>query len=328
MKKLFIFTLITTALILGACVEKRNMVILDKFVPISTATQCSITAGGELYYTKGEIDLAFTDRYILPFQITNYISSGAASKVNGDVIVDSGETNYFYAKWVELEYEWDPRAQADGKQLQLNPNLWNGTRRIEVHGVVASPSGGQNAGAVDILTEVQSRDLLAHVEDIDWIASPLIIKMKIIGELTDGTKIETNSMRFNLVPYFGDTIQMGSVFYEPAGGFADDCALHETIVAQCGFNDAVVGCIPGQDSSLMNCYAGDSDWMEYIAKSRCHLDPAVSDCYYPGYGAASVVEVIYNAYKKSATDGGYFWCCPGEEPEEPEGCSDPAEPGE
>ena len=327
MKKILIFAVIASALMLGACVEKRNLVLLDKFVPITSQTQCKITAGGDLYYTKGEIDLAFTDRYLLPFQITNYITSSATSKVNGDITVDTGETNYFYVKWAEVEYEWDPRAQADGKQLQLTAALWNGTKRIEVHGVVAGPDGGQNAGAVDILTEVQAEDLLAHVEDIDWVASPLLIKLKIIGELTDGTEIKTNTMRFNLEPYFGDTIQMGSVFYEPVGGFADVCVRHEAIIAQCLFNDPLVGCIVGQDSSMANCYAGDSDWMRDVSELKCHLaDPA--DCYYPGYGAKSVVEVIYNAYKKNPNDGGYYWCCPGETPEEPEECSQDAAAGE
>ena len=322
MKKIFIFALIASALLLGACVEKRNLVLLDKFVPISTTTQCSVIAGGTLYYTKGEIDLAFTDRYYLPFQITNYISSSAASKVNGDITVDTSETNYFYVKWAEIEYEWDPRAQADGKQLQLTPNLWNGTRRIEVHGVVASPDGGQNAGAVDILTEVQAIDLLAHVNDIDWVASPLIIKMKIIGELADGTEIETNTMRFNLEPYFGDSIQMGSTYYEPAGGFADVCEQFDSIIEQCAFSDAVIGCLPGQDSTTVNCYAGDSDWMRDVAERHCHIADDPRKCYYPGYGAASVIEVIYNAYKKSPNDGGYYWCCPGDKPEQPEECSE------
>jgi len=317
MKKILIFAVIASALMFGACMEKRNLVLFDKFVPISTQTQCAVTAGGSLYYTKGEIDLAFTDRYLLPFQITNYISSSVTSKVNGDLTIDTGETNYFFVKWVEVEYEWDPRAQADGKQLQLTAALWNGTKRIEVHGVVAGPDGGQNAGAVDILTEVQAKDLLAHVEDIDWVVSPLLIKMKIIGELTDGTEIETNTMRFNLEPYFGDTIQIGSVYHEPAGGFADDTEKYDVITAQCAFNDPLVGCIVGQDLSSSNCYAGDSDWMEFIAKSKCPLANQ-DDCYYPGYGAASVVEVYFNAYKKNPNDGGYYFCCPGEAPEAPE----------
>jgi len=322
MKKIFILAIIASALLLGACVEKRNMVVLDKFVPRDK--ECAIVAGGDLYYTKGHIDLAFTDQYSLGFQITNYIGSSTTSKVNGDLTVDTGETNYFYVKWAEVEYEWDPRAQADGKQLQLNANLWNKARRIEVHGVVAGPNGGVNAGAIDILTEVQARDLLAHVGDIDWVASPLIVKLKIIGELTDGTEIETNTMRFNLEPYFGEMIQMGSTYYEPAGGFADDCEKHDVIIKQCAFNEPLIGCAIGQESS-MNCYAGDTAWQEYIAKSRCHLDPAVSDCYYPGYGAKSVIEVVFNAYKKSPNDGGYFWCCPGVEPEEPQECSQTAE---
>ncbi len=326
MRKIFIFTLVVSALLLGACVEKRNLVVLDKFVPRNDS--CAIEAGGDVYYTKGYIDLAFMDRYRLGYEIINYISSGAASKVNGDMTVDTAETNYFYAKWAEIEYEWDPRQQADGKQLQLNPNLWNGTTRVEVtNAVVVGPEGGEAAGMVDVLTEVQARDLLAHVYDIDWIASPLIVKLKVFGELTDGTEIETNTLRFNLIPQFGDSIKMGSIYYEPAGGFADICAEYDKIIEMCAFGEPLNGCIVGQDS-FVNCYAGDSNWMEYVAKSRCHLDPADSDCYYVGYGAKSVVEVYYNAYKKSATDGGYYWCCPAVAPEEPEECSQDAETGE
>lgn len=333
MKKIFIFTVFALVLSVSACVEKRNLVVLDKFVPITTQSQCAITAGGDLYYTKGEIDLAFTDRYILPFQITNYISSSATSKVNGDVVVDTGETNYFYVKWAEVEYEWDPRPQTDGKQLQLDANLWSGVKRVEVHGVVAGPDGGQNAGAVDILTEVQSKDLLAQLtndnrdNDYDWVASPLLIKMKIVGELTDGTEIKTNTMRFNLEPRFGDSIQMGSVFKEPAGGFADVCEAFDTIIASCAFNDPVIGCIPGQDSALVNCYAGNSEWMKYVAQSRCYSENK-DDCFNPESVAGSVVEVYYNGFWKSPTDGAFYRCCPGEKPEEPEECSQDAAGGD
>lgn len=313
MKKIFIFTVIASALLFGACVEKRNLVILDKFVPRND--QCAIEAGGDKYYTKGAIDLAFTDRYSLGFQVTNYIATSVTSKGSGDLVVNSAETNNFYLKWIELKYEWDPRPQADGRQLQLDQNLWNKTKRIEVHGFVTAPEGGQNAGAVDILTEVQAKDLLAHVNDIDWVSSPLIIKMKVYGELTDGTEIETNTMRFNIEPYFGDTIQMGSVYYEPAGGFADDQEQYDAIVAQCAFNDALVGCTVGQDS-LVNCWAGDSDWMRYVSEKYCHL--TTGDCYTPGFGASSVVEIIFNGYLKNPDDGGYYRCCPAVKPDEPE----------
>lgn len=320
MRKVFILTLIAASLVLGACVEQHNLVVLDKFVPISTQDQCQIKAGGDRYYTKGYIDLAFTDRYLLPFQITNYISSSVVSDVGSSGAPISGaETNRFFVKWVEVKYEWDPRPQADKRQLSLDGKLWNKARRIEVHGVVADPEGGQNAAFVDIFTEAQSRDLLAHVNDIDWVASPLLIKLKVVGEITDGTEIQTNTLHFNLIPTFGESIQMGATFREPAGGFADDQEKYDTIMAMCAFEDPLIGgCFIGQDYSMVNCYAGDTPWQKYIATSRCHLDPTVTDCYYNGYGAASVVEVIYNRYKKSATDNGYYYCCPGTEPEAPE----------
>lgn len=326
MRNIFILTLLVASLVLGACVEQHNLVVLDKFVPVTTQDQCMVKVGGDKYYTKGSIDLALTDRYVLPFQITNYISSSVVSDVgSGDAAISSAETNRFFVKWVEVEYEWDPRPQADQKQLALDGSLWNKARRIEVHGVVADPEGGQNAGAVDIFTEAQARDLLDQFtnpnkdRNFDWNASPLLIKMKVVGEITDGTEIETNALTFNIVPNFGESIQMGSTFREPPGGFADEQEMYDTIMAMCSFNDPVVnGCLVGQDAAMSNCYAGDTPWQKYVATSKCHLDPTVNDCYYAGYGALSVIEVYYNRFHKSATDGGYYYCCPGEEPEAPE----------
>lgn len=321
MRKIFILTLMAVVLFLGACVEQHNRVVLDKFVPISPSEQCQLKVGGDKFYTKGEIDLAFTDRYTLPFQITNYITSSMISDSGStDAPIGSAETNMYYAKWVQVRYEFHPDAGLSG-------DLWGG-RRIEVFGIVTTPEGGQAAGAVDIFTEEQARDLLAHVNDIDWVAYPLIVKIKVVGEITDGTEIETNALNFNIVPSFGESIQMGSTYYEPEGGYPDTadkpavCARWETQMSMCAFEDPLVnGCLVGQDSSMVNCYAGDTPWQQYIATSRCHLANP-TDCYYTGYAAMSVVEVVYNKYKKNPSDNGYYWCCPGTEPEEPEDCQD------
>ncbi|MGI6393222.1 MAG: hypothetical protein ACOX2F_00560 [bacterium] len=327
MRKIYFLALIAVSMILGACVEQHNLVVLDKFVPISAKDQCEIKVGGDRYYTKGTIDLALTGEYKLAFQITNYISSSEASEMGStEAPIGSAETNRFFAKWVEIKYEWDPRPQPDGRRLSLTGDLWNKVKRIEVHGVVADPEGGQNAGYVDIFTEVQAKDLLEHVNDIDWIASPLLIKMKVVGEITDGSKITTNTLHFNVMPTFGKSIQMGSVYPEPAGGFADDKEWYDTVMYHCAFEAPIVdGCLVGQDSAMSNCYAGDTPWQKYIATSRCHLDPSVDDCYRTGYGAASVVEVFFNRYQKSTTDDKYYHCCPGEAPDAPEEEEDGAE---
>lgn len=328
MRKVFFLTLIAASLILGACVEQHNLVVLDKFVPISPKDQCDIKVGGDRYYTKGYIDLAFTDRYLLPFQITNYISSSVVSDVgSGNAPISGGEANKFFVKRVEIKYEWDPRPQSGGAQLALDGSLWNTARRIEVHGVVVDPEGGQNAAAVDIFTEAQSKDLLdqfvnpskSSAKNFDWIASPLLIKVKVIGDITDGSEIQTNTLTFNVIPTFGETIQMGAIYREPAGGFADDQEKYDTIMAMCSFEEPLInGCLVGQDSSMVNCWAGDTPWQKNVATSNCHLDPTITDCYYNGFGAASVVEVVANKFTKSAIDSGYYYCCPGKEPEAPE----------
>ena len=320
MRKFFILTLMVACLMMVSCVERRNRVILEKFIPIDESNSCEIKVGGDTYYTEGKIDLAFTFDYELAFQMTNYIPSSDG----GNSELTTAEANYFYANKVEIEYEWDPRQQADGRKLSLDQKLWNKKTRNTEHPIVVSPNGGQAAGWVHIFEEAQAKNLLEHVNDIDWIASPLIVKIRVIGELADGTTVKTNKMNFNIIPSFGTSIQMGSTYYEPAEGFGEENsddekkayeakkARYDAIKAQCGFLDPLVnGCLYGQDYAQVNCYAGDTAWERYITETY-------GGTYIPGYAAVGVVEMIYNTYKKSADDGGYYICCPGELPDEPE----------
>jgi hypothetical protein len=325
MRKFFILTLMVASLMMVSCVERRNRVILEKFIPVSQEDGCEIKVGGDKYVVTGKIDLAFNFDYQLAFQMTNYIpsSSGGGSESS----LTTGEANYFYAEKVEIEYEWDPRQQADGRKLSLDQKLWNKKTRKTEHRIVVSPDGGQAAGRVSIFEEAQAKNLLEHVKDIDWVASPLIVKIRVIGELADGTEVKTNKMNFNIIPNFGESIQMSSVYPYPAGGFQDEagsdgktvCAAKvqfNAIKNACAFNDPIVnGCFEGQDNAQVNCFAGDTPWERYIAETYCQSE---TSCYITGYAAASVVEVVYNTMKKPADDNNYYACCPSELPEEPE----------
>ena len=318
MRKFFILTLMVACLMMVSCVERRNRVILDKFIPIPE--NCEIKPGGDTYYTEGKIDLAFTFDYKLAFQITNYIPSSDG----GNSELTTAEANYFYCNKVEIEYEWDPRPQADGRKLSLDQKLWNKKTRKPEYRIVVTPDGGQAAGWVHIFEEAQIKNLIDHVNDIDWIASPLVVKIRAIGELADGTTVKTNKMNMNIIPSFGGSIQMGSTYYIPEGGFqaeTDDSGKetksaekveYDTIMAMCAFSDPILGgCLYGQDDAMVNCYAGDTAWEQYIVESN-------GGTYIPGYAAAGVVEMVYNNYKKTAGDGGYYACCPGTAPAEPE----------
>ena len=326
MRKFFILTLMVACLMMVACVERRNRVILDKFVPITAEDNCAIKVGGDTYYTEGVIDLAFTFDYRLGFQITNYIPSSGNS--GSESSLTTNEANYFYADEAEIEYEWDPEPQADGRKLSLDQKLWNKKTREALHDIVVNPDGGQAAGFVHIFEEAQAKNLIEHVNDIDWIASPLVVKIRIIGVLADGTTVKTNKMNFNIIPTFGTTVQMGSTYYIPEGGFQDETddtgkvtksaakAEYDAIMAQCAFEEAILGgCFYGQDSAMLNCYAGDTAWERFIVETYCQSEQS---CYIPGYAAAGVVEMIYNTLKKPASDNGYYACCPGQAPEEPE----------
>jgi hypothetical protein len=121
MRKIFFLALIAVSMVMGACVEQHNLVVLDKFVPISTQDQCQIKAGGDRYYTKGYIDLAFTGQYLLPFQITNYIASSEVSDVGASgAPISSAETNRFFVKWVEVSMNGirDLRQMTDSLHLR------------------------------------------------------------------------------------------------------------------------------------------------------------------------------------------------------------------
>ena len=321
MRKFFILTLLVASLMMVSCVERRNRVILEKFIPISEEDDCSVKINNDTFKTEGLIDLAFTSDYLLAFQITNHIpsSDGGGSEAS----LTTAEANYFYSDTVEIEYEWNPEKQADGRQLTLEQDLWNKKTRKMEYPIVVSPNEGQAAGYVHVFEEVQAKNLLEHVGDIDWIASPLIIKLRVIGELADGTKVETNQMNFNIRPTFGATIQQGSVYYIPEGGFqaegnkSAEKVEYDAITNQCAFAESIVGgCFYGQDSSLVNCYGGDTPWERYIAETKCNLTN--ESCYHPGNGAAGVVEIIFNTNKKPQGDGGYYACCPPKAPEAPE----------
>jgi len=318
MRKFFILTLMVASLMMVSCVERRNRVILDKFVPISAQENCEIKTGGDKYQTEGSIDLAFTNDYELAFQITNYIPSSDG----GSSELATAEANYFYAEKVEIEYEWYPyKQETTGAQLKLNQKLWNKKTRNTEHRIVVGPDGGQAAGWVHIFEEAQILNLLENdVNNYDWIANPLIIKVRVIGELADGTTVKTNKMNFNIIPTFGTSIQMGSVYLEPEGGFPapeEGNTLsqeeYDAIMGSCAFSDAPVmnGCLYGQDDSLHNCYAGDTEWQRYIVESNGWT-------YIPGYAAGGVVEMIYNNYKKTAAINGTYLCCPSQAPQAPE----------
>ena len=323
MRKFFILTLMAASLLLVSCVEKRNMVVLEKFVPISEETNCAIELDGDHFQIEGSIDLAFNSDYQLAFQIKNNVPSSDGGSSNSSLT--TAETNYFYAEKVEIEYEWDYKPQVGGAKIRLDQNLWNKkTRRME-YPIVVDPNGSPATGYVHVFEDAQARDLLEQVEqtpNYDWIASPLIIKIKVIGELADGTKIETNKMNFTMIPTFGTTIQPRSTYYEPAEGFGEEGsddekaayeakkARYDAIKDQCEFA-ATRGCIPGQDYAEVNCHSGDTAWQKYVAEKHGWT-------YYAGAASGSVVEMIYNNYKKSAGDGGKYVCCPAKEPEEPE----------
>ena len=335
MRKFFILTLMVASLMMVSCVEKRNLVTLDKFVPITPDDNCEIKPGGEHLQMEGMIDLAFTSDYILAFQITNNVPSGTGG--GSESSLTTTETNYFYADKVEIEYDWWPKKQkkTDGdQQLRLKQELWNKNTREMDYPIMALPNGSQYAGYVHVFNDEQAKDLLRNVleeaPNFDWIENPLRVKIRVIGELADGTEVKTNQLKINIRPNFGETIQAGAVYYTPKDKVGQpvtddngkvirtaDQADWDRQHTQCTFGDPVLnGCMAGQDTSQVNCWAGDSKWHKYIIETYCKTE----NCHYyaAGSGAADVVTMIYDSYKRIADDDGIYMCCPLSELEEPE----------
>ena len=329
MKKIFNLILTVLVLLVCACTERQGVVVLDSFIP-RDKEKCEIDVDTERFYTRGFIDLAFTRKYNLAFRVTNHLLSSKKSTSDNDLEVSVGENNYFYAEFIEIWYEWNSIPQIDGRQLRLNFNLWQ-KRKVAVHGVIITPDGGKNAWSVDIFTEVQAKDLLQHVNDIDWGKDPLVVKLRVTGSLTDGTVIKTNTLGLNIEPSFGKTVQSSSVYKlpenkpdEPDEPYA--CKIYRAMANECAFQKPLLnGCLLGQDGSNANCYAGDSPWMKYIAESRCYPGSSVPGCYHPGLGSYSVIEIIFNVYKKSDKSKAVYRCCPSELPPLPKECEQESE---
>ena len=284
-----------------ACANSEQSVFLKKFIPWSEDTGCKISTGTSQAYSTGYVDVYFTSEYMLPFQIINEMGASAATgQGTGGAPYDTAEANYWVLKKVILWYEVPPVPDVD-------EDAWE--RREVVAEVMVDNAGGELVGMVQILTWRMADNLRAifarfraNNAAFDWETYPIIVTVQAEGiKQGGGDIIRTNKLRFNLVPLFGTSIRPAAIY--PDKGWPTDQEIeaqyppdeweqrkyerdkdkYDTIMAYCDFSrDHLVGCAPGQDYGLVDCYT-DIGYTEAI------------EALYPGFN-----------------------CCPYEAPEEPQ----------
>ncbi len=284
----------------SACANSEQSVFLQKFIPWSEDTGCKISTGSQEAYSTGYVDVYFTNEYWLPFQIVNeMVSSAVAGQGVEGATYDTAEANYWVLKKMILWYEVPPVPDVDG-------DAWE--RREIVAEVMVDNAGGELGGMVQILTWDMADNLRtifarfrANNAEFDWGTYPIVVTVQAEGiKQGGGDVIRTNKLRFNLVPQFGSSVRFGALYpdkgwpsdedieaqYPPADWeqkkYERDKDKYDTIMAYCDFSsDHLVGCAPGQDYGLVDCYTAS--------------------------GYAEALEALFPTWN----------CCPYEAPEEP-----------
>ncbi len=286
-----------------ACANSEQSVILEKFIPLSEQNSCKLDVASILWYDIGYMDIYFTQQYLLPFKMVNYMNvSSQTGDMNPEQSYDIHEANRWKLERLILEYELPPVPGVDG-------GAW-ATRTVE-SGVLIDPEGGKIAGAVDLFTTAQHTNLRNIFTTLfnagvifDWETYPIIVDVQGEGiKLGGGDRIRTNKLRFSLVPLYGLSVMMGSVYpvnddwptdeelqeqypveaaYEQAK-YERDKEIYDVIMEYCYFPTShLEGCFPGQDGALLDCYTFG--------------------------GADDLIRSLFPGYE----------CCPIEQPDEPE----------
>lgn len=274
MKSAF-FGVIMVALLVGGCANSEQSVFLDSFIPPLPESDCMITPDSAIYYDTGVIDIYFSADYTLGFRITNQMGTSAAAGQGAEgAPIESQEANLWKMKYIILSYEL-PGVPA------LDRAVW-GRREIPAQ-VLVDNDGGQVTKTVDVLTAAQHNNLLQIFSafsslgvSFDWETYPILVTVQAEGEKQGGGDIvRTNELQFKLVPVYGEMLMSGSVYPDKgwdtddeiktkSGGdavieaqlkYERDADIYETIMNSCVFpNEHLVGCYPGQNFGLVDCY--------------------------------------------------------------------------
>ncbi len=283
-----------------ACANSEQSVFLKKFIPWTEDAGCKISTGTSEAYSTGYVDVYFTNEYWLPFQIVNEMvtSMQTGQGVEGSTY-DTAEANYWLLKKMILWYELPPVPGVD-------EGVWE--RREVIAEMMVDNAEGELVGMVQILTWEMADNLrsifalfAANNATFDWGSYPIIVTVQAEGiKQGGGDVIRTNKLRFNLVPQFGSSVRFGALYpdkgwptdeeieaqYPPADWdqkkYERDKDKYDTIMSYCDFStDHLVGCAPGQDYGLVDCYTAN--------------------------GYAEALEALFSTWN----------CCPYKAPEEP-----------
>lgn len=283
------------ALLLGvSCANSEQSVYLEKFIPLSSDTNCAVTTESKLWYDTGYIDIYFTDQYYLPFKIINEMAVSATAGMGAEgAPIASAEANQWKLKYVILDFEMPP---INFPPTVMDPANWQ--KRKVISQAIVDNNGGAVAGAVQLFTNEQHADLLAIFatfasmgQSFDWETYPIVVTMQAEGEKQGGgDTIYTNKLKFRVIPVYGDMVRAGAIY--PDGNWptdeqieadnplpADqeqkkyerDQEIYETMIQFCDFSaQHLTGCLIGQDYGLVDCYTygGAYDAIEALFPSH------------------------------------------------------------
>ena|GEM_PF-1329703 len=266
------------AIIVSAgCANSEQSIFIDSFIPALPENNCTISLDSKVYYSKGFVDIYFTDNYSLTFRLVNEMGTTAETgQGTPDAPIDSQEANIWKMKYVILEYEL-PGVPA------MDASVW-GRREIPAQ-ILVDNDGGKITKTIELLTAEQHlnlRQIFSAFDSFnppvsfDWETYPIIVTVQAEGEKQGGGDIiRSNKLQFQLVPAYGEMIMAGAVYLDKGWKsdeeikadskgnltveeqllYERDKDIYDTIMNYCDFpTEHLVGCLPGQDFGLVDCY--------------------------------------------------------------------------
>ncbi len=304
MKRIFLLC-VAVAIMVAACANEEQSVVLEKFIPVTDENDCKIELDSKYWYDKGYVDVYFSASYPLVYKLVNYMAASAASGQGApEGTIDSQEANRWQLKKIILSYELPGVPGVDG-------DAWR--RREVLSQAVVDPEGGKAAGSVELFTNEQFTNLqqifslfASAQATFDWRTYPIIVTVQAEGvKLGGGDVIRTNKLRFNLVPVYAISAMSRIVYpvdpdwptdeeidndstmtdaQKEQARYDRDKDIYDTQMLHCAFptEHLTGGCFPGVDGALVDCHTWE--------------------------GSAGLIEALYPGYA----------CCPPEEPDEPQ----------
>jgi len=230
-------------------------VVLESFIPLMEDDGCEVAPDSHQWYSRGYLDVAFATQYRLPFRT-----------------IDSLPAEPWQLTRMTFSYELPPIPGVD-------PAVWDDRT---VHSFPRAESDGAVTVATVLLVTDEIYKNLIEIFDIfassgvsfDWESYPVVVTVQAAGVRPGNeTLIWTGELIFELVPLYAQSIRSAAIYpdkawptdqkieaeYPPTEWaekkYERDKDIYDTMLLNCDFSeDHLIGCLPGQDYGLIDCY--------------------------------------------------------------------------